>query len=151
MSRGVTKRHNLISLNLARELHAAGRGSGCRVYAIDVKVRAARDVIYYPDIMVACGPDRGTALIEEAPCLVVEVLSPSTSSIDRREKLLTYRQMESLEAYLIVAQDQRRVDRHWRDGEGRWDLEVVEGAGDVAIPSPATTLSLDAIYEGTGV
>jgi Uma2 family endonuclease len=101
--------------------------------------------------MVACGPDRGTALIEEAPCLVTEVLSPSTSSIDRREKLLTYRRMESVQAYLVVAQDQRRVDRHWRDERGEWRFEVVEDAGEVKIECPVTTLTLEAIYEGTGM
>jgi Uma2 family endonuclease len=82
---------------------------------------------------------------------VAEILSPSTSSIDRREKLLTYRRMESVQAYLVVAQDRRRVDRHWRDERGEWRSEVVEGAGDVAIPCPTATLSLEAIYEGAGV
>jgi Uma2 family endonuclease len=148
---GVTKRHNLIAINLVTELRAAAKGTDCRVYIADVKVRASRDVIYYPDVMVACGPDRGSALVEEAPCLVVEVISPSTEMIDRREKLLVYRRLESLRSYLVVDQAARRIDHHWRADDGTWQREVVEGSGRVSIACPGTTLTLAAIYEGAGV
>jgi Uma2 family endonuclease len=59
---------------------------------------------YYPDVMVACGPDPGDPYVESEPCLVVEVVSSSTEQTDRREKLAAYKRMPGLEAYLIDSQ-----------------------------------------------
>ena len=146
---GVTRRHNSIALGIATLLKsAAGRGP-CRVYISDVKLQVGRK-IYYPDVMVACGPEGSDPRIEDAPCLVVEVVSPSTESIDRREKLAAYKWIESLRVYLIVDQDQRRVERHWRGDDGRWWTAAYEGAGHVPVACPGTglTLDLDAIYDG---
>ena len=96
------------------------------------------DVIYYPGVMVACGPEGEDEdpLIEEAPCLAVEVASPSTESIDRREKMPAYRSILSLRAYVIVAQDDRRVDRYWCGEEGKWRQGESVGEGS-KVPSPA--------------
>jgi Uma2 family endonuclease len=89
-------------------------------------------------------------LIENAPCLVVEVASPSTESIDRREKLLAYRSIPTLRAYLIVAQDGRRVERCWRGEDGEWRQGEAVGKGSkVLIPCPSPIeITLSEIYEG---
>jgi Uma2 family endonuclease len=145
---GATKRHNRIILNIVSRLWNASRESGCRVYTSDVKLRAAPDIIYYPDVMVACGPEGDDPLIEDAPCLVVEVTSPSTERTDRREKLIVYKQIPSLRAYLIVDKERRRVQRHWRDEEGvLWDADVSD-AGRVPLPCPELELTLEEIYDG---
>jgi Uma2 family endonuclease len=89
--------------------------------------------------------------VEEAPCVLVEITSPTTEAIDRREKLLVYRRIEGLRSYLIVDQASRRVDRHWRDDEGVWRHEVVGGTGRVNVPCPEVELRLDTIYERAGV
>jgi Uma2 family endonuclease len=145
---GASKRHNHIALNIARLLGAAASDGLCRVYMSDVKLRAGEDVYYYPDVMVACGPEGKDAFVEEAPCLVVEVVSPSTAVIDRREKLVAYKRIPTLEAYVIVEQDARRVQRHWRDEQGVWWDAEVSGQGRVPLPCPETTLTLDEIYAG---
>jgi Uma2 family endonuclease len=88
------------------------------------------------------------ALYQHAPCLIVEITSPSTESIDRREKAFTYRKIPSLRAYLIVDQNRRWVERHWRDEAGEWHQGGVADEGSVPIPRPETRLSLDEIYEG---
>ncbi|MDP9458151.1 MAG: Uma2 family endonuclease [Actinomycetota bacterium] len=144
---GATKRHNQIGLNIASRLLGAARGGPCRVYASDVKLRASDDAIYYPDVMVACEPE-DDPLVEHKPCLVVEVASPSTESIDRREKMLAYRKTPTLQAYLIIAQDERRVERHWRDESGEWRQGEAVGEGFVPIPYPESGLPLAEIYEG---
>jgi Uma2 family endonuclease len=148
---GATKWHSRITGNVYARLLAAARGCPCRVYVQAVKLRV-EDVIYYPDVMVACGPEGEDEdpLIEEAPCLVVEVASPSTESIDRREKMLAYRSIPTLRAYLIVAQDDRRVERYWRDEKGEWHQGEAAGEGSkVPIPCPSPIeLTLSEIYEG---
>ena len=145
---GAIRRHNRIALNIAARLLAAARGGPCRVNVEAVKLRA--EVIYYPGVMVACGTGDDDPLIEDAPCLVVEVASPSTDSIDRREKMLAYRSIPSLRAYLIVAQDDRRVERYWRREDGEWRQgEAVGEGGKVPIPCPGPfELTLAEVYEG---
>ena len=143
---GATKRHNRIAGNIYARLLAASRGGPCRVYVETVKLRVADDVIYYPDVMVACEPE-DDPLIERSPCLIIEVASPSTETIDRREKMLAYRKIPTLQAYLIVAQDERRIERYWRDGTGEWRQGEAVGEGFVPIPCPETNLPLTEVYE----
>ncbi|MEJ7813100.1 MAG: Uma2 family endonuclease [Gemmatimonadaceae bacterium] len=142
---GATPRHNQIALNIAFHLRAAARGGPCRAYIEAVKLRVG-DAIYYPDVMVDCTPAE-PALIIESPCLVVEVTSPSTALTDRREKLVAYRGVPTLQAYLLVEQDRRRVTRHWRDAQGAWGYSVITGEEIVPVPCPRTELTLDLIYE----
>ena len=150
---GGTRRHDIISVNILGALWNAARGGPCRVHTADRLLRTGEDIFYYPDVMVVCPPedepDDNEALFEEAPCLVVEVTSPSTKDIDRREKLLAYRSIASLKAYLVVDQQELRVERHWRDESGRWWwVEAVGREGIVPIPCPETELTLPQIYEG---
>jgi Uma2 family endonuclease len=146
---GVTRRHNDIAGNIYIRLRTAARGGSCRVHMSDVKLRVGR-IIYYPDVMAGCGTPPTDERLQIAPSLIVEVLSPSTQSTDRREKQMVYKGIPSLNAYLIVDQMQRCVDRHWRDADGSWRHDVI--ADDAAIPvsfgKTSLTLTLDEIYEG---
>ncbi len=71
-------------------------------------------------MVVACGPEGEDQIYEEAPCLVVEVVSPGTEAVDRREKLLACKRLSTVEAYLIAEGEKARVERHWRDEQGTW-------------------------------
>ena len=145
---GATKRHNRIVGNTLGRLWMAARGGDCLVYSQSVKLCVSDDVIYYPDMMVACGPEGDDPLVEDAPCLVVEVASPSTETTDRREKLAAYKRMPGLEAYLIFAQDRRWVERHFRTEDGTWRRADLVDEGRFSMPCPETELSLADIYEG---
>jgi len=146
---GATLRHNEISLNVASLLRSSGRAIGCRTYMADVRLRVGDDVVYYPDVVVACGALPADERIVDAPCLVVEVLSPSTRRTDRHEKAAVYETIPSLGAYLIVEQDRRLVERRWRDADGAWRRETLDGDGTIPLPCPpGHALPLDAIYEG---
>ena len=143
-----TKRHNRIIVNITGRLWGAARGGDCRVYSESVKLRVSDDVIYYPDVTVACGPEGDDPLIEDDPCLVVEVVSPSTETTDRREKLAAYKRMPGLRAYLIVSQGRRWVESHLRSDDGVWRRGDLVDEGSFTVPCPETDLSLDEIYEG---
>jgi Uma2 family endonuclease len=145
---GATKRHNRIIGNIFGRLWEAARGGGCRVYSESVKLRLADDSIYYPDVMVACGPEGDDPLVEDDPCLVVEVVSPSTETTDRREKLAAYMRMPGLKAYLIVSQDRRWVESHVSAEDGMWRRGDLVDEGRFSVPCPETHLSLGEIYEG---
>lgn len=126
----------------------ASRGCPCRVHSENVKVRPADDLFYYPDVMVVCHDEEGDPLFETNPCLLIEALSPDTETVDGREKLMAYKGISSLKAYLLVHQDTARVERYWINREGRWLYAQVSGTGRVPIPCPEVTLTLEAIHEG---
>lgn len=143
---GSSLRHNRSTINILRALDAAAEGTPRQVYTSDVRCRVG-DVFYYPDVMVACGePKSGGQVYRSDPCLLVEVTSPSTASKDRREKLLIYRQIPTVQAYLIVDQDTRRVERHYRDHDGVWQRADHLNDGAIPVPCPETELTLDGIY-----
>ena len=120
---GAGEKHNRISLNIAFHLRAATRGKSCGVFINDMKVRVEHhDSFYYPDVLVTCDPQDTQPFYKKFPCLIVEVLSPSTETIDRREKWVAYRTLPSLHHYLLVSQDNRRLEWHSRDTTGRWLL-----------------------------
>jgi Uma2 family endonuclease len=143
---GTTRRHNDILLNIASRLRAEAAGSQCHVYGADIKLRAASDKMYYPDIVVTCDPNDDDPLIVHHPCLVIEILSPSTTGIDRREKLAAYWRIPDLLSYLVVSQDEYLIERHWRTAAcEKWHAQIVSD-GSVAIPCPPCELALDDIY-----
>ncbi len=145
---GESKYHNEIALNIAVVLRAKARDKNCRVFMENVKVRAAEgSKYYYPDIVLSCEPGSKTGYIAENPCLIVEVLSPSTEAIDLREKLEIYTKIPSLKTYLIVSQTERKV-LAYQLLEGDWARTTLEGQGFAKVPCLETRITLEEIYEG---
>jgi Uma2 family endonuclease len=143
---GASKRHNEIVFNLTQLLGPTARRRTCKVWFSDVKLRASETVIYYPDLIVSCDPQDRSTHMSTRPCVIVEVLSPSTQKTDRSEKLLMYRGIESLMAYLVVHQSQQRVERHWRTADGAWRSSIVEDDGMVPCPCLDVNISLTDLY-----
>src|SRR5579859_4459073 len=145
---GATERHNRIATTITSLLWNAARGGPCRVLGSDMRLRLGDSRIYYPDVQVVCDPTDAEPNHKRRPCLIVEVLSPSTESIDRREKLAAYHSLESLRTYLIVWRDQMRVLEHYRAEHDQW-FSAFHGPGStIAVQCPETLLRLDEIYEG---
>ncbi len=151
---GESRTHNEVAGNLYARLRTARRGGACRVSFESVRLVAAEGVEYYPDVMVACGPPPDDPYIEIAPCLVVEVLSPSTRRTDQREKGSAYRALDSLAAYVIVHQPERRIEWYTRDkADGSWGVADLVGIGMITLPCPPSadaapvTMTFDEIYE----
>jgi Uma2 family endonuclease len=146
---GGTKAHNEVAGNFYGLLRAHLRGTPCRVFIGDVKVHVAwdwRERFYYPDVVVGCEAGDTDPYVVEQPKLVVEVLSDSTERDDRSDKFYAYRRLTSLEEYVLVAQDVRRVEVYRR--ETGWDLEVYETEGDFNLRSVGLDLTLAEVYEG---
>jgi Uma2 family endonuclease len=145
---GATIRHNKIVRNVDMALHAAAGDGPCQVFVNDVKVRIGDDAFYYPDVVVACGAVDDDAVWVSDPCLVVEVTSPSTRATDRREKLLGYGRLASLQAYLIVGHRRRRVEWYVPGVDGLRLHAAITGEGGIDVPCPRALMTLDTIYAG---
>lgn len=147
---GGSVEHNAISLNVTSALHAHLKGKGCRVFAHDVKVRleiAGDDIFYYPDVLVSCDPRDTDPFFRRYPKVIFEVLSDSTERFDRREKYLSYIQIETLEEYVILSQDKMEATLFQRSA--LWQPQVMQLPDDqLAIKSLDFSLKLSAIYDG---
>ena len=141
---GASKRHNVISLNVASSLRTASRECVTRMADVLVRIDQA---LYYPDVMVVCEPNNDS-FVETSPCLIVEVLSDSTEAIDRREKLNAYRKISQLKAYVLIAQNARLVDVYRRNGIS-WTLETYAADDVIQLDCPKTLLTLASVYDGT--
>ncbi len=146
---GGTKAHNEVAGNFYGLLRAHLRGTPCRVFIGDVKVHVAwdwRERFYYPDVVVGCEANDADPYAVEQPKLIVEVLSDSTERDDRSDKFYAYRRLPSLEEYVLVAQDVRRVEVYRR--ETGWDLEVYREEGRFNLRYLELELSIADVYEG---
>lgn len=149
---GASRRHNLIVLNLARELSLQLKGRPCEAYVTDMRVKTADGALYtYPDAVVVCGEPRFEdeqvdTLVN--PTLIIEVLSPTTEAYDRGTKFEHYRTLDSLREYVLVAQDKPRVEHFAHQGDGQWLLTPVSGLdGRFLLPSIQCELTLTEVYD----
>lgn len=127
---GGPERHDLAAGLLYERLAPGARQQGCRPFAGNRLVHTRSGSTYYPDVMVAChkAPHR---LYETDPTLIIEVLSPSTADIDRREKTTAYAASEALVLLLLVDPDNRRIETaHTVNKWLQWDAY---GPGDVIV------------------
>lgn len=147
---GAGDTHNLISGNIFVQLRLAARETACRIYVSDMKLEVAGGAYYYPDVLVTCDEADHGSNIKKHPCLVFEVLSESTSDIDRGEKLLNYRKLASLQAYVLVSQTKRLVEVYRLMDNGGWRHDILE-AGGLELPCLPVTLTFDDVYEDVDV
>ncbi len=145
---GVSRTHNLVAGNLYAMLRDHVESGPCQVFVADVKVRVeAVDAFYYPDVAVTCDPDDTDEYFLTRPCLIVEVLSPTTEATDRREKLLAYQTLPSLREYVLVDQREPHLEVFRREGSDWW--RDTHAAGDrFTLSSVGLTLDVDAVYRG---
>ncbi len=123
--------HGTIAGNFHYILQGHLRGGPCRAFVFDVKVGvSAQGPYHYPDVMVSCDErDREARRVISYPCLIAEVLSPSTEGFDRGNRFAHYRRIETLREYLLISTDQVNVECFRLNAQGFWELHPY-GAGD---------------------
>jgi Uma2 family endonuclease len=149
---GASRKHNLIVGNIYSELRQQLKGKDCEAYPGEMRVKAplARSYVY-PDIVVVCGePQFEDSYFDTLlnPTLVVEVLSKSTESYNRFAKSAYYRTIESLAEYLLVAQEEYRVEQYVKQADGRWLISDVRSLENfIELTSIDCSLALRDLYE----
>lgn len=146
---GASKRHNALVRNLLRALGNRLDGKPCQPYASDLRIMVPATGLYtYPDVTVICGPPishRKDAETYVNPTLIVEVLSDKTEAFDRGAKFAHYRSIPSLQTYVLVAQDEVRVEWFERE-EGKFTFRDATAGGTVELPSVGVSLAVDELY-----
>lgn len=141
--------HGRVVLNLAWRLDQQLDGSPCQVFAQSMKIQIAADTILYPDLFVTCDKaDLATDMIFRSPTLVIEVLSPSTQAYDRSQKFALYRRLDSLQEYILVDPETRRIDGFRRGTDGRWVLHDMSQDEVMDCASVGCKVALTDIFQG---
>lgn len=147
---GGTLPHNDIALNFYRSLYPHLRQRGCRVNVSDAKVQASKNSRYfYPNLVVTCHPDdlKARDFIQH-PKVMIEVLSPSTANYDHTKKLKYYRQIPSLQEYVLVDSEAMAVEVYQR-GQGKmWIYSDYEAGEAIALESIEFECAIELLYEG---
>ncbi|HVB21614.1 MAG TPA: Uma2 family endonuclease [Ktedonobacteraceae bacterium] len=148
MLAGGTANHSIIAANMIRELGFLLRSGPCRVYTSDMKVKLSEKRYVYPDVAVSCDEhDTGSVEIIQNPCLIVEVLSPSTESTDRGKKFTYYRACPSIREYIMVDTQMQAVEMYRRASENLWTLHLFGADDQVALASLGISFSVASLYE----
>lgn len=150
---GASEAHNLLALNIAALLRAHVRGRPCRAYPSDMRVKIVQTGLYtYPDFTLVCGtsnflhPDKRDTLLN--PTVIIEILSPSTESYDRGEKFQHYRTIETLQEYILVAQNKYHIEHFMRHEQHEWRLaDVIGSEASLQLRALQVSIPLRAIYE----
>lgn len=146
---GGTENDDLVGMNVARALGNRLAGTPCRVHGSNLKVRSPAGAIMYPNAFVRCGPGRGDRTVVDDPVLVVEVLSPSTQQADLTRKRWAYQAIPTVQAILLVAADEARVEVARRGPNGRWVSEVRVGLeASIPVEDLGIELPLAEVYAG---
>lgn len=146
---GATERHNQITMAIAAHLYMALIDKPCQVFQGDMRVQTANSY-FYPDIAVVCGEaeyttEKRTTLTNLT--VVMEVVSPSSEDIDRGRKFRDYRALESVQDYLIFAQDRIHVEHYSRQAPDIWKIQdIADKNATLNLNSIVCTLALADVY-----
>ena len=156
MMAGATPDHNRIKENLSVEIGIAlKRRKSCRSYSSDQRIHIPENSLYtYPDVVIVCGPNQYAEKDKNTivnPKVIIEVLSESTTSYDRGDKFRFYRDIDSLQEYVLVNSIHVGVEVYRRTEDNHWLLaeDAYYLSKSVTIQSVEATLHLSDLYEGT--
>ncbi len=140
-------RHNLVIGNIVMALHPATKDSGCELYACAVRLRLSATRHYYPDVVLTCESSDHIYEVDR-PCLIAEVLTPTTAEIDRGEKSYAYLSTPSLRHYLIIDLQLGFIEHLSRpNAETPWTLQICEPGHTIALTHPRNmSITVDEIF-----
>jgi Uma2 family endonuclease len=152
---GASLKHAKVAMNLAVEIGSHLKEKKCKALAETMRVTTkTKDAYMYPDLLIYCDneeleDDKFDTLLN--PSVIVEILSPSTRSIDKGRKFLYYQGIPSLKEYFMIDTLKQRVYIAKKQTNGKWAFENTIEDGSILIETIQFDLPLSVIYKGTGI
>lgn len=140
---GASENHNLLSLNVASELRNQLKGTPCRTFMADMKIKVGHD-FFYPDVMVVCEQDNENEYYKNSPVLIVEVLSKSTRHFDQSGKRLRCQKIPTLQEYVLIEQDRGEIQVFSK--KDHWQSFYYYLGDDITFSSLGVTVRVEDIY-----
>ena len=149
---GAKRNHNKAATNVSGLIWQHLKGKDCESYSNDMRVFVPRTGLYtYSDVVVVCGEPKFQDKVFDTllnPTLLIEVLSESTESYDRGKKFQHYRSIESLQEYVLVSQDEARIEKYVKRGDSFWLLSEAVGLdSEIEFASIECRISLAEVYD----
>ncbi len=153
---GASRQHAGIKENLSIEIGVRLKGSPCRTFSADLRVKVKRTGLFtYPDFMIVCGQPEFDPKAEDTlvnPQVVIEILSKSTESYDRGAKFRHYQRLPSVKEYVLVSQDRIQVERFVRQEDETWILTTYDDpAGEFSLATVPVRVPLVDVYRGVEI
>ncbi len=146
---GGRRSHGTVVGNLMRHLGNLLAGTPCRPFSETMKILVAEDTVLYPDVFITCDKaDLSTDMIFRSPTLVIEVLSPSTQAYDRSQKFALYRRLGSLQEYVLVDPETRRVEAFRRTPDNQWLFDDMSAEPTIRLASIDQAIPLADVFDG---
>lgn len=150
---GASLKHNIIFSNLFGDIGNKLKGKNCRPFGSDLRIHIPKNTLYtYPDISIICGePNLTDDSFDTAtnPSVIIELLSKTTRNYDKGDKFTLYRDIDSLQEYILIDTEKIYVEKHIRNSDKSWPLTDYTNMDDaVFINSLQLTLTLKDIYNG---
>ena len=151
---GASVKHNRIFTNFFIDIGSKLKGKGCLPYSSDLRIHIPKNTFYtYPDISIICGePELTDDKFDTAtnPSVIIELLSKSTRNYDKGEKFTLYRDIDSLQEYILVDTEKIYVEKHIRNADNSWQLTDYKSLeNSFTISTINLSFLLKDIYEGT--
>ncbi len=148
---GASERHNTIAGNLFAACHGSNRGP-CRPFIGDMRLCLdGGAVYYYPDVMLVCDPQDADPMFKTSPCMIAEVMSPSTAVLDRREKLIAYQKLPMLRECLLIAEDEILIEHYRRVNAGEWGMRELEAGDILELSCLPLQMAVGTLYGGIAI
>jgi Uma2 family endonuclease len=147
---GGTVNHSEIAMSFGTILRNHLGDSGCRVLTSDAKVNIQESNDYvYPDVSVTCDErDRRATKFISHPCLIIEVLSPSTEAYDRGSKFNLCRRADSLQEYILVSTTEIAIDIYRKNDRGRWEIISYRSGDAIELESINLIFPIERVFKG---
>ncbi len=147
---GGVPNHSRIAVKLTTLIDTHLDDGGCQVFNSDARIKVENaNKFVYPDLSVSCDErDRGAEKFISYPCLIIEVLSPSTEAYDRGNKFELYRRSSTLQEYALVSADKTAIDLYRKDDLNRWQAIYYRDGDIVELKSIDLTFPVERIYRG---
>ena len=148
MLAGGSTYHSAIIANLTITIGRFLENSPCCVYNSDIRLQLSESRYFHPDVTVSCDEhDQELDDMIHSPCLVIEVLSPTTEVNDRGEKFSYYQECPTIQDYVLVDSQSIRIEVYHREEDG-WKLHTYGPGSTVKLESLGIQFPIDAIYRG---
>lgn len=148
---GASALHNRIVRNMTGLFWEKFRNHPCNVYASDLRVRIDKTSLYtYPDLVIVCGKEEyldNSLDTLTNPRIIFEVLSDSTEKYDRGQKFSFYREIPSLQEYILVSSREKKIEKFKRMESGNWLFSESKDGELFLIDSIQLSLNLEDVYE----
>lgn len=150
---GASLEHNIIFSNLFIDIGSKLKGKNCRPFGSDLRIHIPKNTLYtYPDINIICGePNLTDNKFDTAtnPSVIIELLSVSTRNYDKGEKFSLYRDIDSLQEYILIDTERIHVIKHIRHSDNSWQLTEFKHIENIfSIDTIGLAFALKDIYEG---